>query len=490
MNVTAKTELQNDAAAQHLAQTAKGFSAFVDIHSTNPSSSTYWGDRYYNPLMLEGCGAGSAQQLQINCISDLVKKLDRPLRIVSIGSGDCAIEMAVCQGLINRGIQSLRFECVDIAEGAIDRAVEAAANLGLSPWFQFHKGTYDELISRPADAVIANQCLHHFTELEDLFDKIKLAIGANGILLTSDIVGRNGHMLWEEALSIVDSLWTRLPDKYKYNHCLSRFEPIYSNWDNSKEMNEGIRAQDILPGLIDRFKFSHFFAGGNISFAIFGRHFGDNFDPSDVEDREWIDLISNIDNNLINIGYLKPVLMNACMSNNEKKLRCYRHWTPEFCVRTKSPILVEGEASFALGESIVISEREPGVICLQEGWSSVEPSGVWSNAARSTISIPLASSVKNKRLKITLVGMQYRPEGFEVGAVKLFVRDKLIGTSKFGSHLTGDLTAATFAVGSVTGDSLDVDLSYETPIVPHDLGINGERRMLGFRLVFLEVNEY
>src|SRR2546421_428065 len=83
-------------------------------------------------------------------------------------------------------------------------------------------------------------------ELEVLFDKIYQTLHPDGYFVTDDMIGRNGHMRWPEALTVFNALWKELPEKYKYNHQLKRLEIEFDNWDCSKEAFEGIRSQDIL----------------------------------------------------------------------------------------------------------------------------------------------------------------------------------------------------------------------------------------------------
>ena len=60
------------------------------------------------------------------------------------------------------------------------------------------------------DAVIANQSLHHVSNLEGLFAAIKDALSPQGRFITSDMIGRNGHMRWPEALDIIHDFWRQL----------------------------------------------------------------------------------------------------------------------------------------------------------------------------------------------------------------------------------------------------------------------------------------
>ena len=96
--------------------------------------------------------------------------------------------------------------------------------------------------------------------------------------MTDDMIGRNGHMRWPEALVILDGLWKELPNSYKYNHQLKRLEVQFDNWDCSKEAFEGIRSQDILPLLIKKFQFDLFLGFANVVDVFVDRSFGHQTD--------------------------------------------------------------------------------------------------------------------------------------------------------------------------------------------------------------------
>ena len=56
---------------------------------------------------------------------------------------------------------------------------------------------------KPYDGVLANSSLHHIVNLEGVFQGISDALVPSGVFVTSDTIGRNGHMRWPEALAIV-----------------------------------------------------------------------------------------------------------------------------------------------------------------------------------------------------------------------------------------------------------------------------------------------
>ena len=161
----------------------------------------------------------------------------------------------------------------------LQRGRGLARERGVAEYINFIEGDIKTwCVDNKFSVCIASQALHHMLDLEILFEKIKNAIHPNGIFLTNDMIGRNGHMRWPEALRIPNDIWARMPDRYKYNHQLKRFERKFENWDCSKEGFEGIRAQDILSLLMKNFHFEVFLAFSNLITVFIDRSFGHNFD--------------------------------------------------------------------------------------------------------------------------------------------------------------------------------------------------------------------
>src|SRR5205823_5788867 len=156
------------------------------------------------------------------------------------------------------------------------------------------------------DAVIANQSLHHVLKLEELFARIKSSLKPSGVFVISDMIGRNGHQRWPEALEIVHEFWRQLPPSYRFNRQLRRYEELFENWDCSVEGFEGIRSQDILPLLIEYFHFHVFIGVGNVIHPFVDRSFGSNFDAKQAWDRNFIDRVHERDEQEIVSGHIAP----------------------------------------------------------------------------------------------------------------------------------------------------------------------------------------
>lgn len=159
------------------------------------------------------------------------------------------------------------------------------------------------------DAVIANQSLHHVVELEHLFDCVRERLGDHGCFLISDTIGRNVHQRWPEARALVDQAWQWMPPRYRYNHRLQRQEDSFLDWDCSLEGFEGIRAQDILPLLLERFQPSVFLAWGNTIDVFIDRGFGHHFRQQSEWDLHFIDMVQAMDHTAIASGLISPTHM-------------------------------------------------------------------------------------------------------------------------------------------------------------------------------------
>jgi len=244
------------------------------------------------------------------------------------------LEIALIKKLLEMGETDFVIEALELSPVRSERAqkrkdwngVWSSKAIDLNSWVP------DEKYS----TVIAKDTLHHVLELEHLFDSIHAALEDNGVFVTTDMIGRNGHMRWPEALELIQGMWKFIPDHYKTNHQLKRVEHEYVNWDCSKTGFEGIRAQDILPLLLEKFSFSTFLGFGNLPDLFIERGFGHNLSVDNPHDTGFIDFLEQLNSLLIDLGYLKPTMMYAAMTRRKPgapPVRCYRHWTPDFCAR-------------------------------------------------------------------------------------------------------------------------------------------------------------
>jgi SAM-dependent methyltransferase len=187
------------------------------------------------------------------------------------------------------------------------------------------------------DAVLANHSLHHFVELEYIFDSVKESLSDEGVFVISDMIGRNGHMRWPEALVFVEQLWDFLPAEKKFNNFAKCFEQEYVNYDCTLDDTfEGIRAQDILPLLLDRFHFEKFVGHGGVIDIFIDRIYGNNFSPENDADRKFIDYVEGLNTLLIDARLITPTAMFATLSKRSGGCR-FSRWSPQSALRRPIP---------------------------------------------------------------------------------------------------------------------------------------------------------
>lgn len=300
-----------------------------------PGIFHYWSNKYLRPLM-EEFGFSYPEDFFALQIQRQAAELGRHVQVISIGAGNCDNEAHIAKLLLERGVSAFTITCLDITDAMLQRGHQLAEREGLLEHFRFVNADFNSWHPTESyDVVMANQSLHHVTNLEGLFDAIHQAIGPSGIFVTSDMIGRNGHMRWPEALKIVREFWHELPVSYRYNVQLRRKEKTFKDWDCSLEGFEGIRAQDILPLALQKFGFDFFLAYGNVIDPFVDRSFGPHFDPDKDWDRSFIDRVHARDQMEMLAGTIKPTHMLAVMRQDKSANPvAWHHLTPQFCLRS------------------------------------------------------------------------------------------------------------------------------------------------------------
>jgi len=317
-----------------IAQEQEIFANQTQVHDL-PEIFHYWSNKHLLPLE-QAFGFDHPEDFLAKSLLQIARDagLD-DARFVSLGAGNCDAETRIARQLRDAGLERFRIECIDINPNMLERGAQHAADAGLGDFVVPVQGDFNRW--RPTgryDGVVANQSLHHVLELEDLFDQVHAVLEPHGRFVVSDMIGRNGHQRWPEALEIVQEFWQQMPSAYRYNLQLRRMEDSFQNWDCSKEGFEGIRAQDILPLLLPRFGFHLFFAYGNIIDPFIDRSFGHHFSPERESDTQFIDRIHARDELEMQAGRITPTHMMAVMSRDRAAPCRHREGlAPAACVR-------------------------------------------------------------------------------------------------------------------------------------------------------------
>lgn len=293
-----------------LEQEKNRFDAELCVHDL-PEIFHYWSNKYLRPVV-QALGYEGIEDFFAREIAKLRPDDGRVIRIASVGCGDCAVEIGVATRLDALGVDNFHFTCLDISDAALARGRNVLKDTPLGARFKTLVHDFNQgLVPGQFDVVMANQSLHHVVGLERLFASIRSQLTADGCFLVSDIIGRNGHQRWPEAKALVDQLWQELPDRYRYNCLLKRQEQQFIDWDCSQEGFEGIRAQEVLPLLLDHFSPNVFMAWANIIDVFIDRAFGHHFRERSEWDLQFIDRVQDLDQRAIASGKLKPTHLLA-----------------------------------------------------------------------------------------------------------------------------------------------------------------------------------
>ena len=331
----------NDYAAR-LAAEARHYRDDIDVHSL-PGIFHYWSNRYVRPK-LEAFGFSNPEAMFRKYLGEQFERhQNQAKRFVSFGSGNCNMEIDLALDLRAQGHSDFVIDCVDLNQSMLERGRASAAEREVIAHVNFVQADFNQWIpEHEYDAAIANQALHHVFKLEDLFAQIKSSLKPHGTLIVSEVVGRNGHQRWPEALSIVREFWRKLPPSYRFNQKLHRYEEMYLNYDCSVDGFEAIRSQDILPLLIQNFHFEVFAAFANVIEPFVDRAFGYNFDAQAPWDCSFIDAVHQRDEREFAAGRLKPTHILAVLGKNPNVPTLWHPpLTPEFCVRHTQQVIAE-----------------------------------------------------------------------------------------------------------------------------------------------------
>jgi 2-polyprenyl-3-methyl-5-hydroxy-6-metoxy-1,4-benzoquinol methylase len=298
-----------------------------------PEIFHYWSNRYLRPKF-EALGFSSPEDFMVKELARLAGQKNEPLRCISLGAGRCELELSLVSQLLTLG-HTLKFTCTDINKALLEVGKENALAAGVSEQMDFavtDVNRLDELGTY--DAIIAMQCLHHFVELERVLDAVYSALSDDGLFLTGDVIGRNGHQIWPEALEALQVFWRAMPERLRVDCKSGRVHEEYDNFNYADVGFEGIRAQDILPLLVERFEFEVFAPSACIIIPFVDRRFGPNFDTESESDRALIDAIALADEELINSGRIKPTQLVAAMcKGTPSRNLSTTSWSPAETIR-------------------------------------------------------------------------------------------------------------------------------------------------------------
>ena len=281
-----------------------------NVSSDLPDIFHYWSNKYLKEMYTV---IDTNVKDTISLYVYYIKKFKNKSKILigSFGSGNCNIEIEIAKKLIEEDCYNFEFNCIDINIEMLKRGRKSAEENNLVDKFKFIKSDIrDWKTNNKYDIFITEAALHHFVELEALFNKINLYMTDEGYFVINDTIGKNGHARWPETLNFINKIWNTLPKAKKYNHQFKRICDPYLNWDCTDPHGtpnfEGIRAQDILPLLIKYFNFESVIWWGGLIEVFIDRGYGHNYIKNNIDDCKFIDNIHKLNEICIELNLIKP----------------------------------------------------------------------------------------------------------------------------------------------------------------------------------------
>jgi hypothetical protein len=279
-----------------------------DVHDLPPAHD-YVAGRYLTPRLLEAFGYADYPSM----ILDYLRAHPTPaadVEVLSLGSGNCDFEI----GLVATHGLCCRMTCTEINPDMLERARHMAQERGVEDRFTFVCVDVNELsLDRRYDLILANHSLHHFVKLEAIFNEVAGAMGPDSLFLINDMIGRNHHLFWPPTLDLVNRLWDTLPADLKVNRQTGKLDRHRLQIDPSGYGFEGVRAQDILPLLDERFDFQDFAPFFTLVNRFIDRDFGHDFDLDDPLHTAFLDYAMELDDYCLREHLLRPTQMLAAL---------------------------------------------------------------------------------------------------------------------------------------------------------------------------------
>ncbi len=307
------------------------------VHNLPPVHSIYTG-KALSKNLIDLTGKDNFWDWCAIEIDRLIENKKEMVYGVSIGCGNGDSEIEVIKRVKNKNL--FTFVGIDINPTMVERGNAFVKENKINS-LSFVTGDFNSLkLDRKYDFVFANHSLHHVVELENLFEAILRYSTDDMIFMINDMIGRNGHVMWDGTKQAVDIIWIKLDKKYKLNAYTKLYDKNVLNHDCSNEGFEGIRAQDILPLLIKYFDYNVYIPFSVIISRFIDRAYGHNFDVNNPEDLKKINNIIDSDVKILKDKKLSPTQAIMKFVKKGKSVnQQYVFMTPEETINTRNKFL-------------------------------------------------------------------------------------------------------------------------------------------------------
>jgi SAM-dependent methyltransferase len=270
-----------------------GIAVTKDLKEGGGHASTSWAYYWEHVYRTISCGpfADVPQWLDRN-----VSYPDRPIEILSLGSGYCGHELDFAR----RIRKPCRVHCTDLNEQLFAQARERSAQEGLDLTFQAADLNFIEIEPNRYDMIFAHAVLHHVINLERLYAQIRRGLTERGVLHLVEVVGQNRKLIWDDNERFANRLLDSLPPEVIGDHRLLVVP--------EDEGMEGIRQEEIMPLLESEFRpvYEHRH-GAFMRCLCTNPTFAERLHPNSTVHRRCLDFLLACDDASVTHGILRPL---------------------------------------------------------------------------------------------------------------------------------------------------------------------------------------
>lgn len=259
---------------------------------------------YFNGLIKDKTGEESMTRYILKQV-----KHKKRIKLYSIGAGAGGIEIEDLFPLFKKNGISCHFTLTDINKENLERAKTAGSKKGMKIEIQVSDSNKIKLPLEMYDVIFAASSLHHLVDLDYVTKEINKGLKKDGWFVTGDICTRNGFLLWEDTVPIINALWSALPPKFKISmtaHAEPTYMDKFPDRDLAKDSFECIRSQEVVPALRRNLNEVDFVPMTSLVRRFFDTQFGPNYDLSKPLDRSIFECIIELDKYYLDNNILKP----------------------------------------------------------------------------------------------------------------------------------------------------------------------------------------
>jgi SAM-dependent methyltransferase len=224
-------------------------------------------------------------------------------RVLVLGCGPGEFE----RGLTQYGF-AREYDAIDIADGAIEKAKKAAADLGLSN-IHYRRADLNKIVL-PAghyDVIFGISSVHHISALEHLYEQVCRALKRDGYFYLEEYIGASQFQWPDRQVEYINTTLATLPEDLRRSltnpaelKCPVARPTI--EFMNNGDPSEAVRSAEIIPLLHKYFESVSVKGYGGGLLQMLMEDITANFREDDPEAKRWLDRIFKIEDDLIANG--------------------------------------------------------------------------------------------------------------------------------------------------------------------------------------------